>query len=771
MKSLTFLSKLTIYGFLLSTLPVLFIGIFSYFTSSNEIQSHVNQGKQQLIRQINSNVEQKLMTVNQTLNQVIHSTVFQKAMKQKLTENDFALYNDLQNEIRYMQSFDTKVEDVILMNERYNWMVKNSGLYPFEQYAHYAELSGLIHSSDNTDWILTPTTWFYSEENTNMASCEYSISLIKKWPSAGLEHYGAAIANIPVCDLQQLVQLDGESNASDSIIIIDSKGLLLLHPDAKLIGHLAADAGLADFGDWNTADGQLRMKLNGSNFAITYHRSDLNNWTYLSATSISSLTSESKKIGMYTATVCFLMLIISIVVAWLSSRRMYSPIERLLTQLRLRSNVVSSGRRANEFQVIGEQMQHLFQSNERLQDEANRHLKQVKLFDLMRAYQGAIKQSDVAERLIRFGYGLQLSYWKTMVVMNVQIDSIDGTRYKKSDMELLQFAVHNMLQELIPVDDRLDPVFIDGTIVTLIGSETEQLKLFKDNLNDLAVRVQEHIATVLSLNISIGHSLPFHSVSTIAVAYREGLEALKHRIHLGEGIIVPYESFSSGKHYLNLTYPTHLENELIDAIKLTEPDKAKPLLNQLMRAIFTIELPPQEYQIPMSRLLNNLLIVMQESGISLKSIHQGNDSLFEEMLDLHIVAEIEDWFWTTVIKPIIGILNDRQNTQYHNLSEKMIELVRRYYDTDLTLEQCAATLHYNANYLSGVFRKETNYSFSEYLAMYRLNMAKKWLAETSMPIKDIAAKLQYNNPQNFIRSFRKAEGITPGQYREKHVAV
>jgi YesN/AraC family two-component response regulator len=162
---------------------------------------------------------------------------------------------------------------------------------------------------------------------------------------------------------------------------------------------------------------------------------------------------------------------------------------------------------------------------------------------------------------------------------------------------------------------------------------------------------------------------------------------------------------------------------------------------------------------------------MQESGISLKAIHQGNESLFEEMLDLHIVAEIEDWFWTTVISPIISILNDRQNTQYHNLSEKMIELVRRYYDTNLTLEQCAATLHYNANYLSGVFRKETNYSFSEYLAMYRLNMAKKWLAETSMPIKDIAAKLQYNNPQNFIRSFRKSEGITPGQYREKHIAV
>ena len=71
MRSLTFLSKMTLFGFLLSTLPVIFIGAFSYVTSSNEIQKNVNDGKMQLIMQINSNVEQKLTTVNHTLNQVI----------------------------------------------------------------------------------------------------------------------------------------------------------------------------------------------------------------------------------------------------------------------------------------------------------------------------------------------------------------------------------------------------------------------------------------------------------------------------------------------------------------------------------------------------------------------------------------------------------------------------------------------------------------------------------------------------------------------------
>ena len=43
-------------------------------------------------------------------------------------------------------------------------------------------------------------------------------------------------------------------------------------------------------------------------------------------------------------------------------------------------------------------------------------------------------------------------------------------------------------------------------------------------------------------------------------------------------------------------------------------------------------------------------------------------SLFEELLDLHITAEIEDWFWTEVIHPLIRIYHDRQDAQYHNIS-------------------------------------------------------------------------------------------------------
>ncbi|MEF2965453.1 AraC family transcriptional regulator [Paenibacillus sp. M1] len=770
MRPLSFLSKLTIFAFVISTLPVLFIGSFSYLTSTKEIQKNVNESKMELIAQINSNVERKLTTVNQTLNQVVNSSVLKKALDSPLNESDFKLYNDLRTEIRNMQSFDTRLEDVVLLNKQQNWMIKNSGLYRLNEYKDHEQLTNLLEVSSNTTWILTPSSWFYSEESVGAAKCNYSISLIKKLPTNKLHKYGLALANIPACSLQDAANPDAQP--LDDIIVIDERNRILIHPDSSLIGMPIEEGGFtkddislisADAG----ASGQFTTTINKKEYSVSFLRSQLNGWGYLSVTSIASLTKESNKIGFYTFYVCAFMLLLSILIARVGSRSMYTPIERLLNQMGQRKTDVKT-KHADEFQLIGEQVHHLFQSKSQLEREISQHIRQVRIFSLTQAFHGNYKKNELLDKLEQFGYGRQIREWKTMAVITLSIDFSDNSAYEKKDLNLLLFAANNMIEELVSPDNRLAPVIMDQVIVTLIGSVDQDEAVFHRLLYSLTEQLQQEINSCLKLQVSIGLSLSFHSFHKLPIAYKEGLEALKYRIKLGKGVIIQYENINSGMHYLKLNYPTHKENDLMDAIKLAETEKAKELVRGLFASIFAQELTPQEYQIPLTRLLNNLLIMMQESGIGLNQIYHANGSLYEELLELPTVAEIEDWFWSVIIYPLIKIFNSRQNAQYHNISEKIIDLVHHYYDTDLTLEECASRLHYNANYISSIFRKETQSYFSEYLTMYRFKMAKKWLAETDMPVKDIAARLRYNNSQNFIRSFRKQEGMTPGQYRELH---
>ena len=129
----------------------------------------------------------------------------------------------------------------------------------------------------------------------------------------------------------------------------------------------------------------------------------------------------------------------------------------------------------------------------------------------------------------------------------------------------------------------------------------------------------------------------------------------------------------------------------------------------------------------------------------------------EELLRLYTNHDIESWFKSRIIRPMVSVFRDRQDSQYQNLSEQMIEIIRNEFDRNITLEECASRLHYNNFYLSSVF-KRNQYVLQRIPVPVPLQNVKKWLVETDMPIKDIAEKLSYNNSQNFIRSFRKLEG-------------
>ncbi len=738
---MSFLSKLTLFAFVLCTVPVVFIGAFSYTLSSNQIQEKVNQSKMQLLMQTSANVELIMKTISHTMNQALSSTVVKQSLNKDMTPKDFMTYNDLRNELQHMQSFDTKLQDVVLVNRRFDWMIKNSGIYRLNQYAYSSQLKKMIDTEGDGAWALLPSYWFLSEENASNPDCNYTISLVKKLPTIGPDKYGMALANLSACSLGQFVQYDLEDFAS--VMILDDQYRILFHSDPSMIGKSVMSTGFVQYGSLAAPIGQFDATIDGKPYTVNYIRSNYNGWVYLSTVSIDSLTKESDKIGLTTAAVCLLLLLLLLVMAWLGSRRMYSPIQQL--------------------------MNYLTESNKRLEREVHRHLPQVRTYLLTQAFQGQVRPSVVREKLVQYGYGPQMERWRTMSVLTIQIDTLEGTRYGKNDLDLLLFAAQNIVEESIPEAERLHPVLMEQAIVILVGSPDVDPDVFDPFLYAMTERLQQQIQMYLNLPVSIGLSLPFRDLANVPAAYREGLEALRLRIALGQGIIIRYENLNEGKPYLSLSYPYQHENDLIDAIKLAETDKARESLRQFMAAAIQTDLHPRDFQIPLARLLNSLLTVMQESGVGQRSFQRPYGSFYEELFRLPIASEIEDWFWQRIIQPMIVVFQNRQNSQYQNISEKVIDLIQREYDTDLTLEACASRLHFNANYLSSVFRKETNHSFSEYLTSYRFSMAKRWLKDTDMPIKDIAEKLRYNNPQNFIRSFRKVEGMTPGQYRSKYV--
>ncbi len=214
-----------------------------------------------------------------------------------------------------------------------------------------------------------------------------------------------------------------------------------------------------------------------------------------------------------------------------------------------------------------------------------------------------------------------------------------------------------------------------------------------------------------------------------------------------------------------LHYPTELESQLFDAIRLGDEEQVPRFLYPLLAEMMKKNNNSMNFEVALVRFVNNLIQLEQLLGVEVL-MTKDNHALYHRLLDIRNPEEIERILVQEVILPMVKSMKEKTNQQFRSLSEKIAAIVRAEYDQELSLEWIADRLHYNPNYLSSIFKKEFGMTFSEYLMNYQLEMAKKWLVETDMTIKDIAERLQYHNSQNFIRSFRKKEHVTPGSYRK-----
>lgn len=147
----------------------------------------------------------------------------------------------------------------------------------------------------------------------------------------------------------------------------------------------------------------------------------------------------------------------------------------------------------------------------------------------------------------------------------------------------------------------------------------------------------------------------------------------------------------------------------------------------------------------------------------------GDPPLMEQLHALSSVEDARNWFKSQMIEPVVSVYEDQRRTKYQTISQEVVQMIHDRYDTDISLEACSNMLNYHPSYISKVLRQELGISFSDYLMQYRLNKAKEMLEDTEMKISEIAEKLRYNNSQNFIRSFRKLAGMTPGTYRAEFI--
>jgi YesN/AraC family two-component response regulator len=104
---------------------------------------------------------------------------------------------------------------------------------------------------------------------------------------------------------------------------------------------------------------------------------------------------------------------------------------------------------------------------------------------------------------------------------------------------------------------------------------------------------------------------------------------------------------------------------------------------------------------------------------------------------------------------------------YSPLVQKVITRVDFDLSADLSLGTVAKDLSVNASYLSSVFRKETGYSYIDYVNRKRMEHAAYLLSDSRQLISSIAQSCGIQDDNYFTKLFKKYNGKTPRQFRQE----
>ena len=95
----------------------------------------------------------------------------------------------------------------------------------------------------------------------------------------------------------------------------------------------------------------------------------------------------------------------------------------------------------------------------------------------------------------------------------------------------------------------------------------------------------------------------------------------------------------------------------------------------------------------------------------------------------------------------------------------IVRYMQEHLKEEISLNVLADEFHLSAQYISQLFKNEIGVNFLAYLTNIRMEQAKKLLLSTDDTVAEIAEKSGYADYRVFTKAFKKAEGVTPSQYR------
>ena len=330
------------------------------------------------------------------------------------------------------------------------------------------------------------------------------------------------------------------------------------------------------------------------------------------------------------------------------------------------------------------------------------------------------------------------------------------------DMSLLSYTIKQRIEEVKELNTLIvyNNIYSTSEFVLLVNEKREVLK---EKAYYLPLALKEFTGKIVSIGIS---DVAF-SESDLYSSYKEAKNALLMR-EFSDGSVVnaSWDVLPMMKKEGEISSETKSE---LESILNKKPEE---LRDYLFEKLGLKHIRDQKWTIyRVQEFVRYVaLTLMMKRGKS------GSDQEPEDIVNLlihsaenmeydELISEME-----IIIESCGGeVINEPAAGSGKKTVQEIAEYIKEHYFEDLSLSSLSEMYHMESTYLSRLYRRETGMTIMNSIAFHRITRAKELMKEKNASLTDIAFRVGYDDYNYFNRVFRKFEGCSPRDYKDKQI--
>lgn len=545
-----------------------------------------------------------------------------------------------------------------------------------------------------------------------------------------------------VAEVLQSVEEKGQSGIS---MLHDEKKEVIISTDA-----LSLSYGLEGYRENDVA---FEDKVGEENCIVQVRKSEVLDAYYVYAVTYGYFWERLFSLYIICGLGALVSIAVGVFVAWEEARKVYHPVEQMVSNLQRQGADIYNDRINTEFEFI-ELLLGKEAKEKAAMNNAIRKGKAIKRDNFIYSLLNGGGENLAETNDVFYENGIDLCSDRFCVIV------FDIEREGILDNQRMFFVMANVYQELF---ERVGSGYLiplsTGRYAILVNLKNSH---GREELVSVIKEGQQFLEKFYELTATFGISSIQEGMLGVHAAYEEACLALKYRYLLGQECMIEYGQVK--------------EREF----KYLPASEAK-LLYKVSEYLFG-----EHLEVSVPALLDE---VMNDYGINIEASMETVECFKFETISVLNRVMMQGGYWSDQWKAMaMELLN---SVTLEEFKEKLIELLSalyqkqreaakekdvcaqayeyieaHYIEEQLSLNMLGEVFGIAPSYLSKLFKEKYEISIPNFISQTRINSAKLSLRNTNRSIREIAEDCGFLSSSVFVKTFKKLEGITPGVYRE-----